>query len=231
MKSHLIIKIILAISIIISIGTVLGITSYLINFKTSLPVIEQPVAKPIIEPISDVKSNWKTYKNEKYGFKFNYPLDYTLKEVVNSYILLRKTENKKTEWSVSITAKHNRSGTNDFELTFKEFAERLAISSCLADSPNENINCTKITEIKSFASKNKINGYEIYLNELTENFLNNTVSNRIKGPIFAMDTSEQTDNLSRGIFFDFDDEGKFLNEQEKQELLGQIFSTFKFTKE
>ena len=234
MKSHLIIiKIIFTVSIIISISTALGIAFYLVNFKRYLPAIERPVLEPMVdsttEPISDVESSWKTYRNSKYNFEFNYPLDYTLKEVSNNYILLRKIEDKKTEWSICITVEHNRLGTNDFELTFREFVERLAMSGCVADGPDGSTDCTEITEIKPFINKNKINGYEIYMNENTENFLNNKISNRIKGPIFTMNTSEQTSNLSRSIFFDFDDEERILNKQEKQVLIDQILSTFKFT--
>ena len=54
MKSHLITRIILAISIIISIGTALGIVSYLMNFKKSLPVDKQLIVEPTTEPIFNV---------------------------------------------------------------------------------------------------------------------------------------------------------------------------------
>ena len=174
-------------------------------------------------------SNWKTYQNEEYGFEFKYPLEYTLKESSVDYILLRRTEDEKNEWLVSVIVKHNRLSVNDSELTFKEFVEKLAISSCPADGPNRSIDCTGITEIKSFVNKNKINGYEIYLNETTKYFPSNKISNRTKGPIFALDIFEQTNNIARSIFFDFDDERKILNEQKKETLINQMLSTFKLT--
>jgi len=181
------------------------------------------------DDISEIDiSDWKVYKNEEYRFEMKYPLNYVLKEVWTDYILLRKIENEKTEWSISITAEHDRLGTNDFELIFKEFVKKLALNSCPADGPNESIYCTEITEIKPFANENGISGYEIYMNEITENFLSDTMSNRVKGPIFAIDTSKQTNNMVRSIFFDFDDGRKFLSKQERQEVINQIFSTFKF---
>ena len=196
-----------------------------------MPVVEDDiVSDDADDDISEVDtSNWKTYRNGRYGFEIKYPLDYTLKEVSIDYILLRRTEDEKNEWLVSVTVKHNRLGVNDSKLTFKEFAEKLAINSCPADGPNRSIKCTGITEMKSFVNKNEINGYEIYLNETTEYFPSNKISNRVKGPIFAMNISKQTNNTARSIFFDFDDERKILDEQEKEILIDQMLSSFKFT--
>ena len=227
MKSHLIIKITLAISIIISIGTVLGIVSYLVNLKKSLIVDEQPVIELITEPIFDVELNWKTYQNEGYGFEFEYPLSYTLKEDSVNYISLRKMENEKVKCSFNVAIEDNRSGTNDSKLTFEEFATELALENCAVDDPDKSVYCTEVTEIKPFINENKISGYEIYLNEATEDSLNNKISNRIRGPIFVMDVIEQTYTRARGIFFDFGDEEEIL-EQEKQKLIDQVVSTFKF---
>lgn len=203
------------------------------------PDIAAPVIVPVVsddnkivvfddDVLEDETADWQIYKNEEYGFEFEYPLDYTLKESSVDYILLRRTEDEKNEWLISVTVEHNRLSVNDSELTFKDFVERLAISSCPADGPNRSIDCTGITEIKSFVNKNKINGYEIYLNETTEYFPSNKISNRIKGPIFAMDISEQINNTARSIFFDFDDERKILDKQKKEVLINQMLSTLKF---
>jgi len=197
-----------------------------------VPVVDDGDVSPVIEDNNNSEiniSDWKSYRNEEYGFEFEYPLEYTLKESSVDYILLRRTEDEKNEWLVSVTVKHNRLSVNDSELTFKEFVEKLAISSCPADGPNRSIDCTGITEIKSFVNKNKINGYEIYLNETTKYFPSNKISNRTKGPIFALDIFEQTNNIARSIFFDFDDERKILNEQKKEILINQMLSTFKLT--
>lgn len=239
-------KAILFAIIIISLGTMLGVALYFLTFKKPSPIamISVPtsvptpkpsgslVPNPTPEPSLEIDTNdWLTYRNEKYGYEFHYSLDYILKEVGNNYLLLRKTGNKEIVWPISVTIKNNRSDTNDFKLTFREFTIELIISSCVADGSDTSIYCTKATEIKPITNKNKINGYEIYINEATENVLSNKISNRVKGPIFVMDISKQTNNLARGIFFDFDDEKKILSEQEKQKLIDQILSTFKFIEE
>jgi len=54
--------------------------------------ITEPVTSPIdisSEPVStptptvDETANWKTYRNEEYGFEFEYPGDWTLQEISN----------------------------------------------------------------------------------------------------------------------------------------------------
>ena len=148
----------------------------------------------------------------------------------NNYALLYRTEHKKTDWSFNVTTKYNRSDTNDSKLAFKEFATESALENCAVDNPDKSIYCTEIAEIKPFVNENKINGYEIYLNEVTEDSLNNKISNRIRGPIFVMDAIEQTYTRARGIFFDFGDEEEIL-EQKKQKLINRVISTFNFTEE
>ena len=80
MKSNLtIIKIVLTIAIIVSIGTALGATIYFEMLKNNPPVAVQPTIAPTITPtpISSIDiSDWMTYRNEKYGYEVKYPKDW-----------------------------------------------------------------------------------------------------------------------------------------------------------
>ena len=44
----------------------------------------------IIQPLNNSVSDWKIYKNEKYGFEFKYPLTWSLQEVEESPIPTQK---------------------------------------------------------------------------------------------------------------------------------------------
>lgn len=62
-------------------GTVLGLTAYILSFEKTPDVIVQPEPdasvnpNPSDNPEIDI-SNWKTYSNEEYGFEFKYPEDF-----------------------------------------------------------------------------------------------------------------------------------------------------------
>ncbi len=71
-------KMILVVAMIVSLGALFGAIGYLAKNK---PVkIQQPQVSPAAEPetanqIIDETADWKTYKNEEYGFEVKYPAD------------------------------------------------------------------------------------------------------------------------------------------------------------
>ncbi len=92
MKSSLtIVKIVLTVASIVSIGTALGATVYFGVLKNNPPVVVQPT--PIITSAPELTitpaqllgsnidtSRWNDYKNEKYGFEVKHPQDWIVEE-------------------------------------------------------------------------------------------------------------------------------------------------------
>ncbi len=66
--------------------------------------VEIPV---IFEDFMDT-SDWKTYRNEKYGFEVRYPSSWQIEQYSNSIELKPKSKDKPEEISISITAITNR---------------------------------------------------------------------------------------------------------------------------
>lgn len=66
-------KIILILIILFSFSTVFGVITYLNSTKNSPQIIIHP------SPNSDIDiSDWKTYRNEKYGYEIKYPNDWDI---------------------------------------------------------------------------------------------------------------------------------------------------------
>ncbi|MFZ2970752.1 MAG: hypothetical protein WA063_06400 [Minisyncoccia bacterium] len=72
-------KMILVVAIIISLGAVLGVIGYAVKNKAIK--IQQPQVSPAAETaksVEDETADWKTYKNEEYGFEIKYPINISL---------------------------------------------------------------------------------------------------------------------------------------------------------
>ncbi len=83
-------KLVLVVAVIVSLGAALGVAGYLAKNK---PVkIQQPQVSPAAKPAKSVESetaDWKTYRNEEYGFEVKYPNqeNYTIEDYPKDTII------------------------------------------------------------------------------------------------------------------------------------------------
>lgn len=185
--------------------------------NTHFPSKQAPTSSPV-----DETNNWKTYRNDQYGFEFRYPSDY-LFEMTKDY--------KGSDWLFELTSptkeiliislRDNRSPELD---TFEKFALHMSEVYCSADGPDGSVYCANENKKSEFTNPAGIIGYEIYLNETTENYTTNQKTTRIKGPIFVLDFSPLNNSDARGVFLNGEDTFS------EREMIVQIISTFKFTR-
>jgi len=180
--------------------------------------------------------NSKIYRSEKYGFQFNYPDSYFLKEYNAENIYIKKDKDDTTS-DISIDIEKESEFYNDqtkkFEstssLNFLDFTTRRILMGCAADGPSGSRYCTKVAKTDSFVNNQGTLVYSIFVNQVVEIYdgWKETGEKReeIIGPFFAIDMSEQTDNKARAIIFENNLGGEDSLTLDKN---NPIISTFKF---
>lgn len=180
--------------------------------------------------------NSEIYRSEKYGFEFNYPDSYFLKEYNAENIYIKKDKDDTTS-DINIEIEEESEFYNDqtkkiestSSLNFLDFATRRILMGCAADGPSGSRYCTKVTKTDSFVNSQGTLVYSIFVNQVVERYdgWKETGDKRedIIGPFFAIDISEQTDNKARAIIFENNsgEDGSLTLDKDNP-----IISTFKF---
>jgi len=182
-------------------------------------VINNQTNKPNTESqVSDDTADWKTYRNDKYGFEVKYPTAFPIEKIdeginmsfPSSYKGLSYVYNNdiQSAWiGVGVGFMNKEGFTEDFCQSFNLGVEKITING---------INFWKRTEGKHFESDPfKFNNYQLYNTLYDGNCYEVVLAVNAKAPV------DYASMKNRAIPGD----------QEKLDsILGQIVSTFEFTK-
>jgi len=81
-------KLILAVVLIVCIGAVVGLMGYVLTKKQTR--VEAPEVKTPDEIVEDEIADWQTYRNEEFGFEFQYPKDW--ENVSSSHLVISQNQ-------------------------------------------------------------------------------------------------------------------------------------------
>ncbi|MBU0596668.1 hypothetical protein KKA94_00705 [Patescibacteria group bacterium] len=202
----------------------------------------QEEIKENINQLTDTEidsNNWQTYFNKKYKYEIKYPDNFFLKEVPSgsgqinfNYILLRDKNGEETDWLIEInTAKDREIPEDTSELSFDEFIEKKVKELCAADGVNGSRYCTDIISQEDFINSNNFIGQKFYLKEIYEDFTKEEteIAEKIKGPIFVYDISQETGNSARALFVELTEKGE--EESINETILQELVNSFQFNKD
>lgn len=197
------------------------------NYKKYSPVFDQ-ILSTFKFTEKDETADWKTYRNEEYGFEFEYPLNYKINEKREGIEIFIET--KKGKWSIKIDFAEGYNLSSEMGAsTFDELATDLIHKYyCFYHIEKYDITCTNNIEKKEFINKYGIKGLEFNIEEVIEYTYLGDKTTRIKEPIFVLDLDKQEDNIVKPIILDFNDRNGVLGEKERNNIINQILSSFKF---
>jgi len=143
---------------------------------------------------------WSTYTDRNCGIELTYPASYQLnssgaKDFCALSLLIGVKEARPVRWLLSLQvtdmneAYRQAMMDSGLQPSPSNFALYLAALHCQADGPEGSTYCTDGRIRTRFKTPQGLEGYEIYLTEVHESFAQRKIEKRTKGPIFAVDMS------------------------------------------
>ena len=162
----------------------------------ALAILSAPVPAAVTEELP----LWSTHTDKSCGIEFKYPSPYQLnpsgaKDFCALSVLIGLKEARQTRWllrlSVSDIDEVYRQAIveSGLQVSPSSFALFLAALQCQADGPEGSTYCTDGEIRSTFKTAQGLQAYEIYLTEVHESFARKIIEKQPKGPIFALDMS------------------------------------------
>ncbi|MFA6973139.1 MAG: PsbP-related protein [Parcubacteria group bacterium] len=158
-----------AFGIIIIIAIIVGGAVWLSgNQKAEAPTSNVKTTQPAPQPAAtDETADWQTYRNEKYGFEFQYPRGWNVKEIQDGVIALSKDNLPKNTININIT--NNTEGKSLGEITQERIAnlqiQKNSTDVFLGGLPAKRVKDNGIVTYNGVYSINKEHIYYLYISE------------------------------------------------------------------
>ncbi len=145
-------------------------------------------------------ASWSTYSDQNCGIEFKYPALYQFnpsgaKDSCALSVLMGLKEARQTRWLLSLNVTEmsqvyrQTMVESGLEVSPSSFALYLAALHCQADGPEGSTYCADGEIRSTFKTAQGLQAYEIHMTEVDESFARKRIDKRPRGPIFALDMS------------------------------------------
>lgn len=146
-------------------------------------------------------ATWKTHQDQHCGIELKYPASYGLEASgARDYCALwisigvREARGLRALFSLEITEMESADRVEAAKTrtppSARDFALHVATNQCTADGPDSSTYCTNGEVRSTFKTAQGFRGFEIHLTEVHESFAPKKIEKRRRGPIFALDLSD-----------------------------------------
>lgn len=130
----------------------------------------------------------KAYENLAYGYSFNYPAHYEVREYTPEHVALGRSRGDIFEPHVEIVLA--QSGEESPAESYWAFLIERSQLNCAANGPDETLNCNGVVEHRPFYTAFKVEGEELYLRLVRRRLSSGAVTTQRFGPVYAFNLSK-----------------------------------------
>ncbi len=136
------------------------------------------------------KGEFRTYRDDKLGFSFSYPADYTLTNLLESRSGFVSGVLKQGKADIVVEAKDLADYPSEWlsqgRKSFVDAATAIAKLMCDADGPDGSRSCPEVLRQSTFGNRNGLECLEIELREVVTESEPRHFTTRTKGPVYAV---------------------------------------------
>lgn len=205
--------------LIIVILTAIAAGLYIINNRKQQPLTQTARAQDPQEVIPESpapQSTNATYKNDKYGYSFEYFKDYHVYISPPDFVFVKKEKTDKTDL-VDIATKHNSTLvypnpekfvsriTNLKDVPFEEYTAKSLLPDCASLDVDQEYYCDAVVSQDPYTNKSGLTGYKVYLHLVhasrDRNSRRTTLEEATWGPVYILDLTDRQISDVRALVF------------------------------